>query len=149
MNQGLPRAASCPPIPRPGSPSPHRKPLETFRETGVWPGLPHSGTQSQVSTGSTPLLTGGAPQLPSLEGWVGGDGGGRRVSIGVPVLLLRLGVGRERKGGSSKEQFDSRWGRGAGREYHRMGVTAGLFIFLCLLAWGAALPLWVGVRMCQ
>lgn len=119
--------------------SPHTLPREPFTPSKaigdvqgnrVRPGRPHSGTQSQVSTGSGPLPKGGAPQLPSLQGGVGEVVGSLQR---VLILLLRLGVGRERNGGSSKEQLDS---FGGGEWYHGIRVNAGLFIVLCLLEWG-------------
>lgn len=118
-------AASCPPIPCPGSPSPHRKPLETFRETGCGLAAPFGYSISGVHR-LWPKR--GVPQLPSLQGWVGEVVGSLQR---VLILLLRLGVGRERNGGSSKEQLDS-----FGGGNHRIRVNAGLFIVLCLLEWG-------------
>ena len=96
-------AASCPPIPRPRSPSPHRKPLEMFRETGCGLAAPFGYSISGVHTGPLPR----EGPLSSPAAGRGGGGGSGRVSTGGPDLLLRLGIGRERNGGSSKEQLDS------------------------------------------
>ena len=106
-------AASCPPIPCPGSPSPHRKPLETFRET-VRPGRP-----IRVLNLRCPQALAHCPRegpLSSLASRVGWGWGSGRVSTRGPDLLLRLGVGRKKNGGSSKEQLDSLVGGG----YHGM-----------------------------
>ena len=102
-------AASCPPIPCPGSPSPHRKPLETFRET-VRPGRPIRVLNLRCPQALAHCRREGPlSSLASRAGWGWGSG---RVSTRGPDLLLRLGVGRKKNGGSSKEQLDSLVGGG-------------------------------------
>ena len=130
-------AASCLPIPRPGSPSPHRKPLETFRETGCGLAAPFGYSISGVHR-LWPTAQGRGPSASQPPGLGWGSG---RVSTKGPDFASET-WGREGEiWGFFQRAIRLIWGGGVSQD------TSKCRLIYCPLSAGvgAALPLagWV------